>query len=367
MSAAPTIDIEPLLAPISADQPCGEDIAFSGELDAIARARTADDPGIAQGAWVTTLKEADWHFVASRCAHLIDTRSKDLKLAVWLAEASALTSGFRGLADALLLIAGLCERFWEHVHPLPDDGFEQRSGNLCWLAARLPRLMQQLPLTDGVGSAYSLADFHDARSRTPREGEILPDLDAARRRTSGAFYRALIDDTACCMDAIEALQRVLDARLGADGPSLSAGRASLHAVIDCVTPFARAAGVLSAPAEPQPASQCGDHVDMDGIDGTGGKGGTGGMGGMGGPAAAAPGQLHTGSVGPLHARAQALAQLRAVADFFRRTEPHSPVAYLADKAAAWGEQPLHLWLRSVVKDQAVCGQLDELLGVEPAD
>ena len=36
--------------------------------------------------------------------------------------------------------------------------------------------------------------------------------------------------------------------------------------------------------------------------------------------------------GPLQTRAQALHQLRTVADFFRRTEPHSPVAYLADKA-----------------------------------
>ena len=30
-----------------------------------------------------------------------------------------------------------------------------------------------------------------------------------------------------------------------------------------------------------------------------------------------------------------------VAHFFRRTEPHSPVAYLAEKAVKWGEMPLH--------------------------
>ncbi len=65
----------------------------------------------------------------------------------------------------------------------------------------------------------------------------------------------------------------------------------------------------------------------------------------------------------LQSREQALAQLRAVAAFFRRTEPHSPVAYLADKAALWGEQPLHVWLRGVVKDDAVCLQLEEMLGV----
>lgn len=62
-------------------------------------------------------------------------------------------------------------------------------------------------------------------------------------------------------------------------------------------------------------------------------------------------------------RQQALEQLRLVADFFRRTEPHSPVAYLAERAASWGELPLHLWLRAVVKDQGTLAQLDEMLGM----
>jgi type VI secretion system protein ImpA len=67
--------------------------------------------------------------------------------------------------------------------------------------------------------------------------------------------------------------------------------------------------------------------------------------------------------GPLRTRAEALQQLRAVADFFRHTEPHSPVAYLADRAAQWGDMPLHDWLRAVVKDQAVLATMQELLGV----
>jgi type VI secretion system protein ImpA len=72
-----------------------------------------------------------------------------------------------------------------------------------------------------------------------------------------------------------------------------------------------------------------------------------------------------GGGGPLESRAQALAQLREVAEFFRRTEPHSPVAYLAEKAAHWGEQPLHVWLRSVVKDDASFAHIEEMLGVAP--
>ncbi|MET0856003.1 MAG: type VI secretion system protein TssA [Telluria sp.] len=330
------LTIEELLAPVSASSACGEDLAFSSELDAIAKARQADDPSIEQGAWVTTLKEADWKFVATGCAKLIRTRSKDLRLAVWLAEASAKTGGLRGLGDSLLVLAALCERYWDDVYPLPDEGgYEQRIGNLCWIAARAPQLAKETALTEGAG--FSMIDFEFARSRSAGEGAG-PDLEAARRRTSRGFYQALLDDSAHCVAAVGELERVVDERLGADGPGFSATKAALQDVIHFVTPFAREAGVA---AEALPVAQV----------------------------AAAPAQVPVQAApvgGPLQTRAQALAQLRSVAEFFRRTEPHSPVAYLADKAANWGEQPLHVWLRGVVKDPAVFAQLEEMLGMQEA-
>ena len=70
------------------------------------------------------------------------------------------------------------------------------------------------------------------------------------------------------------------------------------------------------------------------------------------------------TVGTLQNRTQALAQLRSVADFFRQTEPHSPVAYLADKAAHWGEMSLHSWLSTVIKDPGLLAHLEELLGLK---
>jgi type VI secretion system protein ImpA len=66
--------------------------------------------------------------------------------------------------------------------------------------------------------------------------------------------------------------------------------------------------------------------------------------------------------GTVASRQQAIDQLHNVAEYFRRSEPHSPVAYLADKAAAWAAMPLHQWLRAVVKDPGQMAQLDELLG-----
>jgi type VI secretion system protein ImpA len=329
------LNIEQLLAPIAGASPCGADLAFSAELDEIAQARQADDPSLEQGPWVTTLKEADWKFVGKRCAQLIEQRSKDLQLAVWLAEAGAKTGALRALGDSLLLLGGLCERYWDHLHPLPDeDGFERRIGNLCWIAARLPQLVREVPITEGA--AFSMRDVEAARTRGAEEGAA---MEAARRRSSKGFHEALMRDCDHCAAALGDLERVVDDRLGADGPSFRAAKSALEDLILFVTPAAREAGALpaEAPARAGAGEKAGAFV------------------------APAAGPVATG---PIQTRAQALAQLRLVADFFRRTEPHSPVAYLADKAANWGEQPLHLWLRAVVKDDATLARLEEMLGVE---
>lgn len=282
------LNIEQLLAPISEASPCGDDIAFSPEVDAISKARQADDPSLEQGAWVTSLKEADWKFVASRCAQLIEQRSKDLRLAVWLVEAAAKTSSFGGMADALALVAALCERHWEHLHPLPDEGsYEQRIGNLCWIAARLPQLVKEMPG---------------------------PDVAAVMR----------------CAEALVQLEKVVDERLGADGPGFSAARSAFESVIHTLAP---SDGVEAQPGEAPMSMTLASHESQLGP-------------------------------GPLQTRAHAIAQLRQVAEYFRRTEPHSPVAYLADKAAAWGEQPLHVWLRGVIKDESAFAHIEELLGLQ---
>ena len=322
------LNLERLLAPVSADKPCGDDLAFSSEIDAIVRARQADDPSLEQGAWVTELKEADWKFVGRECSRLIEQRSKDLQLAVWLAEASVQTAGVRALADSLLLAAMLCERYWDGLYPLPDeDGVERRIGNLAWLAARIAPWLRAvpltMPLTDGA-AGHSLSDFDAARMQG---NDALAKLEGARQRTSQTFYTNLMRDCEHCADAIDRLEKSVDAAVGADGPSFSAARSGLESLVLFIKPALKEAVPVT-----------GDVV------------------------AAVPMQA-SAQGGPLQSRAQALAQLRAVADYFRRTEPHSPVAYLADKAAHWGEQPLHVWLRSVVKDDASFAHIEEMLGV----
>src|SRR3990167_1601390 len=97
------MELDALLAPISYASPCGEDMSFSLEFDQIADMRRQDDPTLDQGEWVTSLKVADWPGVAQACSTLLNSRTKDLRLAMWLTEALALTQGYAGLDQGLQL------------------------------------------------------------------------------------------------------------------------------------------------------------------------------------------------------------------------------------------------------------------------
>ena len=148
-----------------------------------------------------------------------------------------------------------------------------------------------------------------------------------------------------CEAALLAWQVVVDAELGADGPSFVAAKEALSQAVHDIERLAREVGALHDTVGAATETVAAVATAGTALPSTGPQGA---------PVAA----------GPLQTRAQALQQLRDVAHFFRRTEPHSPVAYLAEKAVKWGEMPLHEWLSQVIKDQGAMSHLEELLGLD---
>lgn len=359
----PMFTAEELLLPISPDQPCGADMAFSAELDAIAQARKFDDPSLEQGEWVTELKEADWDFVVKRCSALLAGKTKDLRLAVWLAEAAAKQFRLRGLGEGFSLLAGLVERYWdEGLYPEAEDGDqEQRIGNLAWILSRTRALVRETPLTQDRSGGWSTVDFEAARKRAssgiePEGMPKLAEMEAARRANPSQFTAAFHADAQYCLEALNRLEQAADARLGQDSPGFAGAREALQGMLHALPLPAGAAPAVAAPAQAAPPAAH-EALASGADDASPGAYGMQGAGMQPAPA---------GVPGPLRTRAQAIAQLRAVAEFFRATEPHSPVSYFAEKAANAGEQDLHTWLRSVIKDQGSLAHIEELLGVPPS-
>jgi type VI secretion system protein ImpA len=351
------MNIDELLTPISESAPCGEDLSFSVEFDAIAEMRREDDPTLDQGEWVTTLKTADWATARVRCGELLAKRSKDLRLTMWWAEAATLTEGYAGLHLGLSLCSRLCQSFWDGLYPEAEGAdMEQRVGNIGWFVGRVVSLSTLAPVARGRAGTYSLQQMYAARSlqatleRSPEKAAQLPPetltldkFNRALRETPKDVLRQTLAAVESCQQALAEWQVVIDAKLGAEGPSFVPAREALAAAHHEVQRLAREAGALVGTPAAETASTVALIHEADAV---------------------APRQAG----GPLRTREQALAQLREVAAFFRSTEPHSPVAYLADKAVHWGDMPLHQWLRAVIKDGAALAHLEELLGVEaPTD
>jgi len=347
---------EALLTPISSERPCGEELTFSHEIDLIVEARREEDPTLDQGDWVTDVKVAAWPTVIDLCSDLIANKSKDIRFAVWLTEAGAKVHHFAGLGEGYKLMCGLVEAYWDDFYPdiNESDSLDQRIGNISWILSRTIDLARNIPLTEGKSTAYSAVDFEVARKNSnavvvddyntdnSQDADLLmlETVESARRQSSSAFYSTLLEDIALCQQAVEQLEKAVDDKLGLDGPSFAQCKETITFIHDMIKRSAQETGAIS-PAQAQDVET---ELEQDNT------------------------QTQDTQAAPMHAqhinnRQQAISQLRNVADFFRRTEPHSPVAYLADKAAHWGEMPLHEWLNSVIKDQGSLAHVEELLGL----
>lgn len=354
--------IEELLAPISEAFPCGEDMSFSSEFDEIQEARREDDPTLEQGDWVTTLKEADWKLVAGVATNILKAKSKDLRVGSWLCEALAKTEGLGGLVCGVQVINGLVENYWNDFHPLAEDGDqEQRIGNISWLISRSSQLVKEFPVARNGSIEYSLLQLESARalqSAIERNVDIdsselegkptLQIIKGEQGRTTAQFYLQAITDTETCITAVKKLSANLDDRLGMDGPSFSALVNALDGYLGTLRNIAAENNIGAPVAAAQQEGPAHVHNSRN-------------------EATQATFSAVPAHAGELRSREQALKQLRDVAEFFRKTEPHSPVAYLAEKAASWGEMPLHQWLKTVLKDDSSLSRFEDLLGFNSSE
>jgi type VI secretion system protein ImpA len=359
MPSAPVFNLEALLAPIAGENPSGENLQYSGLHDEIREARRADDD-VAQGDWVRELKVADWEKVAELAGESLAGKTKDLQIVAWLSEASVNMNGFPGLRDSLKLANGLLENFWDTLYPEIDEGndLEARANALAWMDRQASDAARKVPLTKRAGVNYGFFQWEEAlqydfpadtsklssealkqleekRARAQADGKITgEEIRKAKSETRRAFYEEVYSDVTESWAALKALDKQMDARFARQTPGIGGLTKTLDGVRTLLEKVVKEKRI----EEPDPS----DAVE-------GAEGETGGAGGPG---------------GSIRARDQALAQLGQVADYFRRTEPHSPVSYLVQRAIAWGQMPLDAWLVDVIKDNNVLAGLREILGLK---
>jgi type VI secretion system protein ImpA len=358
------VDLETLLSPIGADMPTGTDVRtdFSPTSnyfrlrDARAEARAAERA--AETSADGDASADGWRTVRTLAVKILSEQAKDLEVAAWLTEALVRSNGLAGLAAGAELIGGLVERYWDQLFPMPDeDGMETRVAPITGLNGQggdgtLSQPLFKLPLfKDGNGEKVMLFQYEQsaeleaisdqARKEARLRAGVVPydQMQSYARANPPGAYVALRRDLAAATAAWSAMATALDAAAGADSPPTRRISDTLEQIGRIVTRYAPAeAAAVSETADDAPAGAA-ETAEIAG-----------------------PG----GSVGRkrLATREDALATLAEIADYFRKTEPQSPLAYTIDDAIRRGRLSWPELIAELVNDEQVRRNILVSLGIK---
>jgi len=363
-----------LLNPIPGENPSGTNLRYDPVLDKIKEARREEE-ALPQGAWTYEIKKADYPLVIKLATEALTTKSKDLQIAAWLTEALIARDRLVGLREGLDLIRGLIENFWETLYPEIDEGdLGMRAAAIEWVGLRLDPMIRKVPLTKNKLNWLKyqesrLVGYEDdvkgneaktlARQQAIAEKKCTAEeFDEAAKLTGVTYYQQLAEDLAAALQSVEALETLSDQKLGREAPSFKNLRAALEDLESAVkhyTPAKESAQEETAPVEdPTETAEAPESAA---------------------PAAGRPAKPRkTIATEEPADREDAVRRVVHMAQFLRKENPQSPIAYLLLRALRWGElretgsvlnagqldsPPTEL--RQLVKKLATDGQWPELL------
>jgi type VI secretion system protein ImpA len=354
MASSEVLDFGALLAPIPGDKPTGADLRadpsptspYYAIKDARNGARAAERQIMLDGE--ADAKPVDWRPVVQHGTKVLSEKAKDLEVAAYLIEGLVRVKGFPGLRDGFRLIREMCEQYWDDLFPQPDEeGLETRVAPLTGLngdeaEGTLIGPITKVALTQGSTGPYAYYHYQqamalkqvedpEARQKRIQQGAVSLDMvEKAVSETPNPFFAELVGELKECQDEFARLCGVLDDKCGSKAPPASNIRGALERCLEAIQHIARSK-LPSAAAAGEPAPD-GEAAAGDGAVAAAG--------------AAVPGQ----AVGILRNRDDAFEMLLKVADFFRRTEPHTPISYALEQAVRWGRMTLPELLNELIPD-----------------
>jgi type VI secretion system protein ImpA len=366
MPTSPVLDIAELLHAVSDEAPAGPELRHGSKddirmflavrdarkkaIDAERRMRDFASMSDEERSEVAETPESpDWAAVYGSALEALG-RSKDLWVTAWLIEAVTRLHGFAGLRDGVTLAHQLCETFWADVHPQPevDQDMTTRFAQFAGLdgggsaEGTLIVPLMDLPLTaPRTIASFSLAEYRDAlelerkppeiRSRRLEQGALSVALcDQAVAETGMEFFRTRREDLEGALKAYSDFIGFLKERevsvTASGGVAFVPPSSKIRDVLDECMRLCRAWG----PKEPL-AGESGAASSPDSK-----------SAGSGADAGSFGGNVQT--------RQEAFEALLRVAEYFRKTEPHSPVSYALEQVVRWGRMSLPELLSELVSD-----------------
>lgn len=285
-----------LLEPVSAEEPCGESLEDTQLLASFDTFRVF-------GQSTPLEPPPDWPVIKARALEALG-RSKDLRLLAHLAGAVLRTDGFPAFAETLGVASRWLEAYWTQAYPtVAEDAILRRNALNCFAdPIGVIDGLRRVPLVSSrAHGTVSLREYDIASGQmAPKDGDPRP----TEEQINAAFRDAGADELGRLQESVQnglAALRSIDTQMreaaGSDAaPNFDLLTAQLTRISRMIAPH------LAQPAQADPAA-----------------------GGEVGPAAGV-------SAGAVRSRQEAIAALDAVAEFFRRTEPSSPIPLFLGRA-----------------------------------
>ena len=345
-------DFNLMLADVTGADPCGIDCGYDPfylQLETLA----AGEPERKMGDSVIEGKDPDWRAVRKNCQALW-AKTRDLRVAAYLALSGLAIDGLSGFAEGISLMRSLIvdrwDGFWPRLDPDDDNDPLERLNILAMVSPppgtfddplRFVPMFRQLRLVQ-EGPRYTLRDLLIA------EGEIDGGADKVDAALLEAEMTAVPHETVVAQSGLVEriagdLEAIADAISEKTAQKASVSFETLQGELKTLRRFY--AKFVHSAAQPT-----GDEVTGE-----------------------APPQymvsLQARALDPsqvqAHNRSEALMLLKKGCDYFRTSEPTSPVPYLVERALRMAEMNFMDLLAEIDPNGVERGR--DILGVRPAE
>ena len=297
-------EIQALREPLSAEAPCGTDLEDSQLLASFDAYRLFGND-------MRLPADTDWRGIRDRANEAL-AQSRDLRLLSHLGAAVLRTQGLDAFCDCLGIAEAWLQNYGSEVYPRVDEDATLRKNALSCFADRMAVVdaVRRTPFVSHrqLGS-YSLRHLELATRQlpptetdtdVPTQGQI----DAAIEGTPLEDLRARRDAVHAALTAIQNITATMQSQNGFE---------SSPDFAPLLAPLTRIDRILTEHVAPR--SGAGDAlVDSDGS------------------IAVSDGSSSALSIGNIQSRQDAIRAIDAIAAYFRKNEPSSPIPLLLDRA-----------------------------------
>lgn len=353
------LDIKQLIKPINNKNPCGENLRTKQQYislyyeikDTRTYARQIERQ-IMQGEKLTSPAK-EWNTVYKIAIKILTSISKDLEICAWLIEALIREFQFTGLKQGFHLLYCLIEHYWDNLYPLDDeDGIINKISPLISLNGENANGTLIFPISNVLiteGQSYGPFTFWQyeqaiamekimdptIHKKRLKEGTTtLSQIKLAAKETSLLFYQNLHHELTETINEFTALTKLLNDKCGSMATPSSQIKNILTAFHNALLNLAKDK-ISENNNAPHQTPSLTDNTRAINVDKT-----------------------------DILSRNDALQIVLSVANYFKKTEPHSPLPYILEHAVFLGNLSFPELLTEIVQSEEVKNHIFRLTGIK---